>query len=1118
MINPILKTKRFLPLLIVQFFGAFNDNLFKNMLLVMIAYKMTEQSDILSAVVAGLFILPFFLFSATAGQIADKYNRDKIARFLKITELVLMILTGIVFYTKSLTLLIVLLFLMGTQSAFFGPIKYALLPQLLKKNELLAGNGYIEASTYVSIILGAVLGTILNINTAIVLLIICSVIGYISARYIPTAKAPRPTLTIRKNIFAETVSNLKLILTYPIVWKSILGATWFWTVGALILTQIFPLCSQVLNVKQHVITFFLLLFSIGVGVGSVSCNKLLKGVVSAVYVPLTSLAMAVCGLIFYFLTKNYQAPSESFGLVAFLLNGGIALSVCMFAMAFFGGLYIVPLNAFIQTYAPKSCTASVIAGNNIVNSFGMAVISIISAGLLSMGFSIPSLFLFIAVMSLIVSVYIMQLLSHETLKSVLRIILSPLFHIRIYNIQNFHKAGKRVLLIANHCSLLDGILVAAYMPEKITFAINTEWAKKWYIRLFSVLVDLYPLDPTNPMAIRSLIEEVKKDKKVMIFPEGRITTSGGLMKIYEGAGVVAAKAEAKIVPIRIKGAQFSKFSYMGKKYKTRLFPHISLTLLKPTVLNVPEDCFGRDRRTFISKKLYDIMTDMMYQTSDLNEHLFNSLLDAMHTYGKKHKIAEDIKRVPLTYKKMITKAYVLGRSFQKAFPNEDKIGLLLPNSLVNLVSFFALQSIDKVPAMMNFSLGPTQLVSSGKTIGLKTILTSRQFIQLGHLEHLEEALKTEFNVVYMEDFATQITLGSKLKGILDAFIQTRPQNDPQKPAVVLFTSGSEGMPKAVLLSHKNIQANRNQVLSVLSVNASDTFFNALPMFHSFGLCVGSIMTTLSGIRTFYYPSPLHYRIVPELTYDSNATIICGTDTFLSGYGRMANPFDFFGVKYAIVGGEKLKETTADLWMKKFGVRILEGYGATETAPVISLNTPMYLKYGTVGRLLPGMEMKIKPVEGIETGGELWVKGDNVMLGYMKAEKPNVLQPTKNGWYNTGDIVSLDENDFISIQGRAKRFAKIAGEMVSLTAVEQALEKMYPNITQGIITLPDAKKGEQLILVTAAENASTKEIQTYFKKTGLSELWVPKKVIYMKQPPVLGTGKFDYQTAKKLVTE
>ncbi len=1116
MINPLLKTKRFLPLLIVQFLGAFNDNLFKNMLLVMIAYKMTAQADILSSVVAGLFILPFFLFSATAGQLADKYNRDKIARILKITELVLMLLVGAVFYTQSLSLLVILLFLMGMQSAFFGPIKYALLPQLLKKEELLAGNGYVEGSTYISIILGAVLGTILNINVAILLLITCSICGYIASRQIPLAPAQRPNLVVNKNIFKETWLNLKMIHNYPVVWKSILGATWFWTVGALILTQIFPLCSQILNVKQHVITFFLMLFSVGVGVGSLSCNKILKGVVSVIYVPLTSLAMALSSYIFYTLTQNYIKPNESLGLIDFFANGGISLSCCLFALAFFGGLYIVPLNSLMQTKAPKAYMASVIAGNNIVNSFGMAIISIISAVLLATGFTIPELFFMVSIVSFIVTIYIMQLLSHETLKSILRILLSPLFRIKIHNITNFNKAGKRVLLIANHCSLLDGILVAAYMPEKITFAINTEWAKKWYIKLFSMLVDLYPLDPTNPLAIRSLIEEVKKDKKVMIFPEGRITTSGGLMKIYEGAGVIAANAKAKIVPIRIKGAQFSKFSYMGKKIKTRLFPHISLTLLKPTTLTIPENCFGRARRSLMSKQLYDIMVNMMYQTSNIDEHLFNSLIEAEHTYGKKHKIAEDIKRVPLTYKKMLTKCYVLGQAYKTSFPNEDKIGLLLPNSLANLVSFFALQSIDKVPAMMNFSLGPTQLVSSGKTIGLKTILTSHQFIKQGHLEHLETALKEEFNVVYLEDYSAQISIKTKIKGLVLSILRKHSKNPSTKPAVILFTSGSEGMPKAVFLSHKNIQANRHQVLSVLSVNASDIFFNALPMFHSFGLCVGSILTTLSGIKTFYYPSPLHYRIVPELTYDCNATIICGTDTFLSGYGRMGNPFDFFGVKYAIVGGEKLKETTSDLWMKKFGVRILEGYGATETSPVISLNTPMYLKYGTVGRLLPGMEMKINPLPGIENGGELWVKGDNIMLGYMKSEKPNVLQPPKNNWYNTGDIVYVDENDFIAIQGRAKRFAKIAGEMVSLTAVEHALEKLYPNTLQGIITIPDAKKGEILVLITSHEETTSKEIQQYFKETGLSELWVPKKIVYMKHPPVLGTGKFDYQTAKKMI--
>ena len=304
---------------------------------------------------------------------------------------------------------------------------------------------------------------------------------------------------------------------------------------------------------------------------------------------------------------------------------------------------------------------------------------------------------------------------------------------------------------------------------------------------------------------------------------------------------------------------------------------------------------------------------------------------------------------------------------------------------------------------------------------------------------------------------------------------------------------------------------------MIAFNSTDIFFNALPLFHSFGLSVGTVLTLLFGVRTFFYPSPLHYRIVPELVYDTNATIICGTDTFFYGYGRMGHPYDFYNVKYAVVGGEKLKDQTFNLWMEKFGVRLLEGYGTTETAPVLCINTPMHRKKGSVGRLLPGISCKLEPVEGIEEGGKLLVSGDNIMQGYMKADKPETLQPLPDKWYDTGDIVSIDQDGFVTIHGRAKRFAKIAGEMVSLTAVESALDKLYNGTMQGIVTLPDEKKGEQLIFVTAAENASLTEIKAFFKQEGFSELWVPKKVVYMKKTPVLGTGKFDYQTARQLIS-
>lgn len=1114
----LLKSKRFFPLLLTQFLGALNDNLFKNSLLTMVTIKLTSQADILSNVIAGLFILPFFLFSATAGEIADKYNRAKIAQVLKITELLLMSAVAVIFYFENITLLIILLALMGTQSAFFGPIKYALLPQLLNRDELISANAYVEASTYAAILLGLILGTLLPVNIAITVLIILALCGVVTARKIPDAPAPRPNSVISKNIFKALADTFRIIYKNPVVFKSILGATWFWTIGALVAVQIYPLAGKILHASAGVITYFLIIFSIGVALGSLTCGKILKGLIHATYVPVSALGMGISLYALYAITKDYPTPSELVTFNTFFTTpSSDTISASLFLLAFFGGMYIVPLNALMQSNAPKAYTAAVIAGNNILNAFGMSLVAIIAIIMLSMGFTIPELFLTAAIANIFVFIYIAALLPDALLRSVFQTILSVLFRVRLKGINNIKKAGSKAIIIANHTSLLDGLLIAAFMPEKVTFAINTEWSKTWYVKLFGMVVHFMPVDPTSPFSIREMIEEVKNGSKLMIFPEGRITTTGGLMKVYEGAGVIAEKADARILPIRINGAQYSKFSYMNSKFKTRMFPKITMTILKPLKIHIPEEIKGRDRRHATSVKLYELMADMIYKTSEIDENIFTSLLDAAKIHGWNHKIAEDITRRPQTYNSFIKKSYILGTAYEQTFANDKFVALMLPNMLVNVISFFALQSVDKVPVMVNFTQGVTQVISSLKTVGVKTVITSRKFISQARLEHLEQGIaKIGVKLVYLEDFAPQISLKTKLKGFVRHLTNHIPQHKADDTAVVLFTSGSEGMPKAVLLSHRNLQANRYQISSVIAFNSTDIFFNALPLFHSFGLSVGTVLTLLFGVRTFFYPSPLHYRIVPELVYDTNATIICGTDTFFYGYGRMGHPYDFFNVKYAVVGGEKLKEQTFNLWMEKFGVRLLEGYGTTETSPVLCINTPMHRQKGSVGRLLPGITYKLEQIQGIEKGGKLLVAGDNIMQGYMKADKPEKLQPLTNKWYDTGDIVSIDQDGFVTIHGRAKRFAKIAGEMVSLTVVEAALEKLYKGVTQGIVTLPDEKKGEQLIFVTAQENASLNEIKTFFKNEGFSELWLPKKVVYMKKPPVLGTGKFDYQSAKSLL--
>jgi len=1111
--------RRFVPLLVTQFFGALNDNLFKNALMTFVAYKMVADSQtvsIYSNIIAGIFILPYFLFSALAGMLADKFDRAYLTRILKVTELILMIGAGIVFSLQNVNLLIILLFFMGVQSTFFGPIKYALLPQLLREDELIAGNAYVEGSTYISIILGSVLGTILPINASICLLLLCALVGMYSSYKIPNAAGAQPNLKLHFNIFRQIKENLQLISSHKIVFRAIIGATWFWILGAFFLTELFPLCSKVFNTEPLVITLFLILFSIGVGAGSLSCNKLLKGEVSVVYVPLSAVGLSVCAFIIYMLSSGYEATIEPISLSNFIMQPrGFMLSVSLFVFAFMGGLYIVPLNALMQKKAPVKYVASVIAGNNIINSLGMVGISIFAALLLAFGCQITDLFLYIAIISAAVAVYICKLLPDALVRSLFCTVMNLFFRVKVEGIGNLRKAGSKVLIIANHVSLLDGILVAVYLPRKITFAIDSDWGSKWYVKMFSGLVNFYPLNPANPLSIRSLIEEINKGKTVMIFPEGRISVTGSLMKVYEGAGVVAQKSGAKIVPIRIDGAQYSKFSYLGDLIKTQMFPKIKLSILPACAIKAKENVSARERRYQISLQLHDIMADMIYKTTDINEPLFNTLLKAEKLYGSEHKIAVDIAKKTLTYAQFLLKTYVLGTAYKKAFRNDKKIGVLLPNSLAGVISFFALHCAGKIPVMLNFSLGNKQFASCLKTVGLKQVITAHKFIEQGQLQRLIDCLQAEkVNIIYLEELAEKIDWKTKLKGMKKYLRREAVKIEPKEPAAVLFTSGSEGMPKAILLSHKNIQANVLQIQLSVPFNARDVILNALPMFHSFGLTVGTILPLLHGVKTFFYPSPLHYRIIPEVAYDLQATAILGTDTFLYGYGRMAHAYDFFPIRFAVVGGEKLKARTAELWIKKFGVRILEGYGTTETSPVISVNTPMYYKENTVGRLLPQQQYKLEKVSGVDVGGRLLLCGDNVMFGYILPQQPEVVQKAPQ-WYDTGDIVAFDDEGFLQIQGRAKRFAKIGGEMVSLTAVEQVLDELYPQAKQGIITVEDEKKGEKLILITSAEEADLPAIRKYFQAQGISELWMPKEVRFMKNPPLLGTGKFDYLTAKKM---
>ena len=1125
----LLTTKRFLPLFITQALGAFNDNGFKNALVILVTYRLAAEQGLngplFITLAAALFILPFFLFSATAGQLADKYEKSYLIHRIKFAEILLMLLAITSFVLSSVPLGLTVLFLLGAQSTFFGPLKYGILPQHLKDEELIGGNGLIETGTFLAILLGTLFGGILIMREGGIFwvsasLLTLSVLGFVASLYIPKAEAPAPNLKINLNFISETVTIMKLAAKSKTVFLSILGISWFWFVGTIFLTQFPTLAKDHFFGNEQVTNLFIAVFTIGIMVGSLLCNKLLKGEITAKYVPLASIAITIASLCLVMVSSTMPIPQPEtlYTIKEFLALKGAPWVLCtLLLIAMFGGIYAVPLFAMVQHWSDPKSLSRTIAGNNIINALFMVSASLLAIFMLKSDFTVLDIFTVIAVMNAFVALYICRLLPQELVKSIGRFLFRTLYRVEIKGAENYDKIGDKAVIIANHTSYLDAPLLGCFLKDTPLFGINTHVANKWWVKPAFALFDLFPIDPANPIALKGLIKEVANGKKCVIFPEGRLTLTGALMKIYEGPGMIAANADAEILPIRIDGAQYSLFSKLKGKMRLTLFPKITITILPPQKISEMNGKTGRQKREAIGKELYDVMTNMVFATSNTNRTLYDALIDAAKRNGKKHIILEDVERSPLTYKKLLTASAILGNKFAAHTKPGEAVGILLPNTIGTVASFMALQKSGRVPAMLNYTSGAKNLLAACETAELKTIITSRRFIDLGRLQEIEIALNQKTKLLYLEDIKQNITALNKLSGLIKATFPEQTQStqpNPDDTAVILFTSGSEGVPKAVCLSHKNILANCYQISAKVDFTPTDLVFNALPLFHCFGLTDGMILPLISGVKVFLYPSPLHYRIVPEAVYDTNATILFGTDTFLKGYAAKAHAYDFYSTRYVFAGAEKLSNETRDLWMNKFGIRIFEGYGATETAPVLATNTPMEFKAGTVGRLLPGIDHKLEPVPGIEEGGRLFVKGPNVMKGYMFHATPGKIVPPEEGWYDTGDIISFDEEGYITIKGRAKRFAKIAGEMISLTAVEQFLTKHWPEHDHGVVSLPCPKKGEQLVLFTQVKMLTRQDILAAAKAEGLSELAIPRTIAFQETLPVLGTGKLDVLTLKQ----
>jgi len=706
---------------------------------------------------------------------------------------------------------------------------------------------------------------------------------------------------------------------------------------------------------------------------------------------------------------------------------------------------------------------------------------------------------------------------------IVRLALRFLCGVEIKGLEHFRDAGSRVLIVANHVSTIDAALLSAVLPGRILFATPPNIAKRWWLKPYWHIGDEYTVDQTDPMTAKRMVERLKKDRPCMIFPEGRLTRNGGLMKMYESPGMIADKAGASILPIRIDGPQYSRFTGLDKNTRRRLFPRVTITILPAEKLAPPKDVKGHKRRVLAGSMLHNLLEKAMVEGTP-HTTLLRAYLASRDVRGGGNIVIEDAARRPLSHDAFTTRFLVLSRVLSRVLaPKEKIVGIMMPNAVPNGVTIFALQALDRVTAMINFTAGVKRVVQACRIGEISTVVSLRSFVEAQHLEPVVDALNDAgVRVLYFEDVEGKATATDTYLSLLRARSPARIaarglSEDANGPALLLFTSGTEGMPKGVMLSHWNIISNDMQTGIRLGYIAQDRMFACLPMFHSFGLTLGFFMPIFLGSRTFLYPSPLRYHEIPDLVYDTAVTAILGTDTFLSNYAKYANPHDFYFMRFVIGGAEPIKAETKRVWAEKFGVRLLEGYGTTEAAPVVTINSPMYARAGSIGRILPAMEYALSPVEGISDGAELVVRGPNIMAGYVNPDRPGVVQPPIDGWYNTGDVVVVDEDGFVFIKGRTKRFAKVAGEMVPLPAIESVISALWPGVRHVVVGVPNDRKGETIVLLTESDQVDLSVLPEIFRAEGLTELSLPRKVVRLTGIPLLGSGKTDYAAAREIAS-
>jgi acyl-[acyl-carrier-protein]-phospholipid O-acyltransferase/long-chain-fatty-acid--[acyl-carrier-protein] ligase len=706
------------------------------------------------------------------------------------------------------------------------------------------------------------------------------------------------------------------------------------------------------------------------------------------------------------------------------------------------------------------------------------------------------------------------------MRTFLFFLLRTLLRVRVRGDLAALEQSERLLIVANHRSRLDALALALFLPGHPVLIVSPEDGTKAAMRWALRYVRHEVLDVRNATSLKPILKLLRAGLPVVLFPEGRPTRSSAVMKVYPVPALAAMKSEADVVPVHVGHRPASGGRLWGGRVVARLLSGITLQVLSPKRIDSAAAESARRRRALATRGLTAIMQDAALEAYAFKP-IFESFIDACEEHGRNALLIEDQSQGPQTYGEILRASLALGRRMKRITTDKECVGVLLPNVPITVELVLGLVAISRVPVMFNYSGGITAVRTARSAAGVRTVVTSRRFIEQARLQPLLEALNG-CAIAYLEDLRNEFRLSDRLWLLAFALPFPRRTITPQSvldPAVVLFTSGSDGEPKGVVLSHRAIVANVVQIRTAIEFTSDDKILNPLPLYHAYSFTAGMVLSLITGTKLHLYISPLHYRAIPEIAYRNDCTVLFGTGTFLSYYAGYAKPIDFSRLRYVISGGEKLSSEVARVWIEKFGLRIFEGYGCTECAPVISLATPSAYRGGTVGRFLPGIEHRIEPISGIKKGGALYLRGPNLMLGHYLQDDPGVLRACRSamgaGWYDTGDVVELDDDGFILVHGRMRRFAKIAGEMVSLDHIEQIARAASPAHFHAAVLKVEEYGGETTVLFTTDPALDRIMMQKAARALGSRDLAVARKIVPVRELPVLRSGKTDYLSLGKL---